>query len=160
MASINERFMEEYKRLDKLCREAYNTEKGVTTYIDAMKAVSAEKSRAVSGWNSDLSRLISLRHMRNQFAHDVGTVASALCNEDDIEWLKAFHARIMDTRDPLALLEKSAAKRPKKTADAAYGQEHLHEGEPAAEPRGCLPAVVVGILCAAIIIVAVILSTR
>ena len=148
--------MEEYKRLDKICREAYNTEKGITTYIDAMKAVPAEKSRAVPGWNSDLGRLISLRHVRNQFAHDVGTVASALCSEEDIVWLENFYRRITEARDPLALLEKSTAK--PRRASAVSNSETEKAAD--TEPKGCLGAVIVGILCAAVIAVAVIISTR
>ena len=152
--------MEEYKRLDKICREAYNTEKGVTTYIDTMKAVPADKSRAVSGWNSDLGRLISLRHIRNQFAHDVGTVASALCSEDDIEWLTSFYSRITEARDPLALLEKSSAKKPVQNEAPQKDNSADENRDGTDEPKGCLAAVIVGVLCAAIIFLAVFISTR
>ena len=160
MASINEKFMEEYKRLDKLCREAYNTEKGITTYIDAMKAVPADKSRIVHGWNTDLSRLIALRHVRNQFAHDVGTVATALCNDEDIEWLRNFYSRMTEARDPLALLEKSTAKKAKPAAKAESEPDADGVAAENDEPRGCLAAIILGFLCAALIIAAVIISTR
>ena len=33
MANLNNDFMEYYKHLDKICREIFNSEKGVATYI-------------------------------------------------------------------------------------------------------------------------------
>ena len=39
MTNLNNDFMESYKHLDKICKEIFNSEKGVTTYIDTMKEV-------------------------------------------------------------------------------------------------------------------------
>lgn len=37
MTQLNDEFMEAYKQLDKICKEMYENEKGVTTYIDEME---------------------------------------------------------------------------------------------------------------------------
>ena len=37
MSQINDEFMEAYKRIDKFCKDAFGTEKGVTSYIDEMR---------------------------------------------------------------------------------------------------------------------------
>ena len=107
MANLNQQFLEEYKHLDKLCKEAFDSDKGVTSYIDYMKAAPFEKSRKVSGWDSDLKMLITLRHARNKLAHDVGTLDEALVSRNDIEWLNEFYERIMASSDPLSLLRRA-----------------------------------------------------
>ena len=37
MTRINDEFMEAFKHLDKICKEMFNAEKGVTSYIDEME---------------------------------------------------------------------------------------------------------------------------
>ena len=73
MTQINDEFMEAYKHLDKICREIFSAEKGVTTYIDEMREIS-DGSRFVSSWNNVLNRLIQLRKIRNDYAHEVGNL--------------------------------------------------------------------------------------
>ena len=107
LANINQQFLEEYKYLDKLCKEAFDSDKGVTSYIDYMRAAPYEKSRKVSGWDSDLKMLITLRHARNKLAHEVGTLDEALVTREDIEWLGNFYERIMSGSDPISKLQKT-----------------------------------------------------
>ena len=38
--TLNNEFIEEYKRLDRLCRGIYNSDKGITNYIDDMRSSS------------------------------------------------------------------------------------------------------------------------
>lgn len=40
MTNLNNDFMESYKHLDKICKEIFNSEKGVTTYIGPMSRFS------------------------------------------------------------------------------------------------------------------------
>ena len=103
MGYINYRFLEAYKSLDKLCREIYQGDKGVTAYIDYMKATPQHESREIAGWHSDLRRLIALRHLRNQLTHECGTLERDMCSESDIDWLNDFYDRILHQTDPLAL---------------------------------------------------------
>lgn len=104
MDNINNVFLEEFKKLDKLCREMYASEKGVTSYIDDMKLIPEYKVYGIADWNSDLKRLINLRHIRNQLSHEVGTFDVDMCELDDVVWLKEFYNRILSGTDPLALL--------------------------------------------------------
>lgn len=39
MSKLNDAFMESYKHLDKICREIFNSDKGITTYIDTMQEI-------------------------------------------------------------------------------------------------------------------------
>ena len=103
MGYMNYRFLETYKLLDKLCRDIYQGDKGVTAYIDDMKATPQHESRAIVGWHADLCKLIALRHLRNQLTHECGTLEQDMCSESDIDWLNDFYDRILHQTDPLAL---------------------------------------------------------
>ncbi|MBR5473281.1 MAG: hypothetical protein IKU82_04760 [Clostridia bacterium] len=103
MDNINNAFLEEFKKLDKLCREMYASEKGVTSYIDDMKLIPEHKVYCIVDWNSDLKKLINLRHIRNQLSHEVGTFDIDMCEPGDVVWLKEFYNRILNGTDPLSL---------------------------------------------------------
>lgn len=104
MSLIEDAFLEEYKRLDKLCSEIYQTRDGISTYIEDMKNVSHEQSRHVSQWNEDLQHLWALRSLRNRLVHECGTLDMDMCSACDVDWLKSFYQRILHCTDPLALL--------------------------------------------------------
>ena len=57
MENLNRQFFDEYTKLDNLCRQMFNSEKGVTSYIEAMESTPAAKSRNVPEWGSDLKML-------------------------------------------------------------------------------------------------------
>ncbi len=132
MKNINQQFLEEYKRLDKLCQEVLGTEKGITAYIDEMKD---SVGGIIPGWAEDLKMLKELRHIRNMLSHDVGTFDQNVCDIDDVEWLEDFHSRIMNGKDPLALLAKTAKKekapttKVTKPAEKQSPQETLTAGD-------------------------------
>lgn len=106
MDQQNVAFLETYKRLDKLCRELYDAEKGVTSYIDDLKQQSAIGRQLVPGWDHDLNQLIALRHLRNRLTHEVGTMEEPLCTQEDIKEIETMHQRILSRTDPLAQLRK------------------------------------------------------
>lgn len=103
---INDEFMESFKSLDKLCKELFNSEKGVTSYIDTMVKIQ-NGSRYVSNWNYTLSNLRRLRHIRNSYAHEVGTSYKDICTPSDIKWINDFRNSIIKTTDPLALYRQA-----------------------------------------------------
>ena len=107
MANINQQFLEQYKHLDKLCKEVFDSDKGVTSYIDYMKSIPYERRSKIISWDSDLKMLITLRHARNKLAHDVGTLDEALVTRSDIDWLEEFYESIMHSCDPLSKLRKT-----------------------------------------------------
>lgn len=103
--NINIQFLEEFKHLDKLCRELYQSGNGVTAYIDDMKQVSVMESQYIDNWNRDLQRLTVYRNLRNRLTHECDTLTTDLCDQSDIAWISAFFDRILQRTDPMALLE-------------------------------------------------------
>ena len=99
-------FMESYKRLDKICKEMYEADKGVTAYIDDMED-KPSGSRYVYNWQNDLKMLKHYRWLRNQIAHEIDVNEDDSCTKDDIEWINGFYDRIMKQEDPLALYRKA-----------------------------------------------------
>ena len=103
MVNRNNQFLEEYKRLDKLLRDMYQSEKGVTAYIDHMKSVAPCESKGIPGWDDDFRRLNALRKLRNYLVHECGTMEQALCSQDDITLINDFYRRIVQIKDPIAM---------------------------------------------------------
>lgn len=104
MSDINVAFLEEFKRLDNLCRTAFATEKGVTTYIDTMKAAPLSAFAGIDGWDSTLRTLIKLRSVRNKLSHEVGSMDGDLCTDADIDWLSQFYLKIKSKSDPISIM--------------------------------------------------------
>ena len=101
MTNLNNDFMESYKHLDKICKEIFNSEKGITTYINVMEEIN-DGNRYVPLWKESLYKLKHYRYVRNTYVHEVGTSQNDICTPDDIEWLNNFYKEIMQTTDPLA----------------------------------------------------------
>lgn len=161
MDSINEQFLEEYKRLDKLCRDMYRSDRGVTEYIEHMKQITVGERRFVSTWDSDLRRLIDLRHIRNQLTHEVGTWHADVCTQEDVAWLRAFYERICRAEDPVGQLTKKR-NQPKQNLTVS---KHLPQRKPIVPQKGITSPTPwkeeekdeeKGLLVAAIVIVAVV----
>lgn len=110
MSKLNDEFLEAFKRLDKVCREMYMADKGVTSYINDMENVSQFEALSIANWDTDLRRLKQLRHLRNQLSHEVGTLNEDMCTQNDIDWLRTFYKRIFNRTDPLALLHIKRGK--------------------------------------------------
>jgi len=113
MTKLNDEFMEAYKQLDKICREMYSNEKGLTTYINEMES-QRNGALHISSWNTTLHKLKKYRHIRNAYVHEVGTSASEICTMDDINWLNAFYVDILQSRDPLAQYRKYSQEKDEK----------------------------------------------
>lgn len=109
MNNLNYDYFEEYKRLDKLCCDMYNTShNGVTHYIDDMKATPYSTYHRIPNWESDFKRLQQLRHIRNILAHTEGAFYEEQCTQSDIDWIHSFVKRILTQSDPLALLHQNS----------------------------------------------------
>ncbi len=102
-------FFQAYKRLDNLCKDLLESDKGVTAYIEEMKQCTTYENR-VNGWKEDYNSLVHYRHMRNKIAHEVDFCEEDYCTLKDIEWLEGFYQRILKCTDPLALYEKAKAE--------------------------------------------------
>ena len=113
MSHINDEFMESFKHLDKICREIFKSDKGVSSYIEEMEKI-VNGAKYVANWNYVLRMLKDLRHIRNQYAHEIGSSYDNICAPEDIEWLKSFYNEIMNTTDPLAQYRKATIKKQEK----------------------------------------------
>lgn len=63
MSNLNYIFFEEFKHLEKLCREIYQSNSGVSDYINDMENVSAKDYRNIKDWERDLKQLKRLPKM-------------------------------------------------------------------------------------------------
>ena len=100
------KFIDSYKRLEKLCSEVYGDNHGVSAYIDEMVKKS-DGAYCVSGWNKDLKQLKHYRWVRNQIVHDPNCSEENMCTPEDSQWINDFHSRIMSANDPLAQYRKT-----------------------------------------------------
>ena len=107
MLSLNIEFQEEYKRLDRLCRDCLSSSEGVSEYIRQMEATPFGDRRYTASWQSDYEQLKHVRWVRNQLAHEVGSLNSDICTRDDLEWVQNFYTRIMKGGDPFSVVRKA-----------------------------------------------------
>ena len=98
--------MEAYKSLDELCKQILSSDRGISKYIDEMDQENTGRMNVV-GWERDYKQLKRMRRIRNQLVHETNSFQENLINVEDIEWLKAFHSRIMKCTDPFSLLYQS-----------------------------------------------------
>lgn len=123
MSQINFEIFNEYKSVDKFCKECYSSEKGVTTYIDYMNNVSVSESSGIPNWNETKSMLIRIRKLRNDMAHEDGAFEYADGTQTDLDWLKEFHIKLLNQSDPLCLWYKKKNELNSKNKSANNNQE-------------------------------------
>lgn len=106
MNNIILEFLENYKSLDELCKQILSSDRGISEYIYEM---SNEKQghMKVACWEKDYKQLKKMRWIRNQLVHETNSFQDNLVNTEDIEWLKTFRSRIMESTDPFSLLHQS-----------------------------------------------------
>ena len=115
-------FIDEYKRLEKLCGQALGEDGRVTAYIDAMRAI-PDGERYVSTWQEDLKRLKHYRWMRNRIVHEPDCNEKNMCAPEDAKWLR--------NKDPLTLyLKATAAAGKKNTAGKGKRSNPAKDGRP------------------------------
>ena len=145
MTPLDTELFNEFKRLDKLLREARYTERGVSDYIDEMKAVPYNESHTIPAWQNDLNRLWHCRHIRNKLAHDDIPDNVELSRPEDVEFLRKFYTNVLNGNDPLAQLHRR--KKQSRTAPRQRGGP----ASPAEQGCGCLSATLF-LLCGALIL--------
>ncbi len=96
-------FFDEYKSLDRLCKDILESENGVTEYIERMEKEERGKM-IVADWERDYKKLKSMRYLRNRIAHEDGVKESDVCSPSDTSWVMEFQDRIMAEEDPLTVL--------------------------------------------------------
>ena len=99
MDDIQIELLDEYKYVDKICRDMLGTEKGVTAYIEQLEETPMTVRYWITEWNDEYRQLKHVRWLRNQIVHSTGYVE---CNQSDLDWLKDFHNRLLTQQDLLA----------------------------------------------------------
>lgn len=158
MKNLNQQFFEEYKKLDKLCKEIYGAKVGITNYIDDMKAVSSYEQSKIMGFEQSLKQLITARHLRNQLSHDVGAFDSDLATETDIKFVKEFKEAILNHTDPLSRLYSLRNKKSYNTYTPLRKSTHKTT-DFERTPQGCLKAVGAFIVFIVLFVLSVIVSS-
>ena len=95
--SINDEFLKEFKKLDKLLSDKYGEIHGVTAYINKMKECSQ--------LNIEFKKLKNLRNVRNKLIHEVGYDETERVTKEDIMYIKNFYHRFLNGKDPLAQIK-------------------------------------------------------
>ncbi len=96
-------FQEAYKRLDKLCKDCFQSNDGVSEYIRQMEYVMKAGEANIPNWVKYYKMLKHVRHVRNRLSHDVGTLTSDVCTENDYKLVLYFYDEMMKMRDPLTV---------------------------------------------------------
>lgn len=102
-------FIEEYKRLERLCGDIMGAERGISAYIDAMVAA-PQGAFLVSGWDEDLKQLKHYRWVRNRIAHEPGCTEQNMTTPGDTAWIGRFYRRMQNRTDPLAAYTAASVK--------------------------------------------------
>lgn len=123
MKELNTYFYDEYKRLDKFCRDMFSGKDGVSEYIKQMENSSLYRYY-VPTWDEDLRQLKRMRYLRNKLAHEMEFDAE-LCTESDILFVKTFYARLFNCSDPLSIIrrQREAAKRSQKEQQKTQSEQ-------------------------------------
>ena len=79
-------FIESYKHLDKICGEMFETQYGVSAYIEEMLN-NPHGSFLVRGWENDLKQLKHYRWIRNQIVHEPDCSEESMCEVGDDEFV-------------------------------------------------------------------------
>ena len=99
MDAIQIELLEEYKYVDKICRDMLGVEKGVTAYIEQLDETPMIVRYWIAEWNDEYRQLKHIRQLRNQIAHSTESVE---CTQSDLDWLKGLHNRLLTQQDLLA----------------------------------------------------------
>ncbi|MDE6361872.1 MAG: hypothetical protein K2L53_02730, partial [Clostridia bacterium] len=106
MRELNVEFIEQYKRLDKLCKEKLNSNEGVTSYIVEMETTPYETTAEISAWDATYKQIKHFRWMRNQLVHEI-SFDEDFCSNEDIKIIKNLYELIIKAQDPLSLANRS-----------------------------------------------------
>ena len=108
MYNLNYDFFDEFKKLDKLCKEIYRDDSsnklGVTLYIEDMEKHSYSGQQKVRSWRDDYYKLKHIRHIRNELAHSDISFSSGICTESDLQFTRDFYQRLLARTDPISNL--------------------------------------------------------
>ena len=104
---INEKFLNNFIELDKLCCEKFGVAtNGVTEYINRLN-----NARFAPDRDEVLPRLVKYRNLRNRFAHEPQAIRK--CDDiakADIKWVAKFKKTVKGKKDPISKYLKKARR--------------------------------------------------
>jgi hypothetical protein len=99
-------FLHEYILLDNLCKDMIGVmQNGVSAYLDEMDE-NHEYAYIIRDWDEDYENLKQYRYLRNRLTHENNALYEEQCTDEDIEWIKKFRNKILQSKDPLTRLYK------------------------------------------------------
>ena len=105
--SINEKFLNTYIELDKLCCEKFGVaSNGVTEYINRLN-----NARFAPNRDEVLPNLVKYRNLRNRFAHEPQAIRK--CDDiakADTKWVVKFKKSVKGKKDPISKYLKKARR--------------------------------------------------
>ena len=100
--SVVLQFLEEYKRLDSLCKDVFSSVDGVSEYIRQMESRVWQDGRYVCSWDTDYRNLKHARWVRNKLVHEAGSFDLDICSVEEVSFVQDFYLRVVNVQDPLA----------------------------------------------------------
>ena len=157
MDSIQIELLEEYKYVDKICRDMLGAEKGVTAYIEQLDETPGTVRYWITEWNDEYKQLKHIRWLRNQIAHSTGSVE---CSQADVDWLKGFHNRLLTQQDLLAkahrVIQESQIQREQQLAKTVTAAAPKYSAAVFRSPRKLRKSwILIAIIVALVVIVGV-----
>lgn len=105
MDHFNYQFFEEFTKLNMACVSVYQAEDGTLGYLEQMGSVSAVGADLVPNWVQDLEQLHRYRTVYQALSQSTDAFEECLCTKEDVQWIMEFRNKIMERKDPLALLQ-------------------------------------------------------
>ena len=104
---LNEKFLNNFLELDKLCCEKFGVAtNGVTEYINRLN-----NARFAPERDEVLPKLVKYRNLRNRFAHEPQAIRK--CDDiakADIKWVAKFKKTVKGKKDPISKYLKKARR--------------------------------------------------
>ena len=104
---INEKFLNNFLELDKLCCDKFGVAvNGVTEYINRLN-----NARFAPNRDEVLPRLVKYRNLRNRFAHEPQAIRKCDdLNKADVKWVAKFKKTVKGKKDPISKYLKKARR--------------------------------------------------
>ena len=115
MSDLNQTFLNEYIRLEKLCKDLYKhlpkeDLRGVWNYTQDMKNTPIHIKRNIPDWDYHYRELERIRITKNNWSHQEDGTKYMPFSQDDIEYLRDFRESILNQTDPISQAHRNSKK--------------------------------------------------
>ncbi len=156
---LNTNLVEAFGNLERLCNQIYNSQHGVTNYIDEMHSHNYDGKIYVIEWDYYITRLKEIRHKRNKLSHGEVSFSTPWADEKDIEFAIDFKNLIINRTDPLALYYKASHPLPLSKSTETVSQQttqhspiYFQPHKAANKSNGCGAALLIALAVTALIL--------